>query len=223
MEVSEAEARAAELTGGATSVMNKELNDMGGLAGFLTSSLGNLGSSLANAITSGGDALKNFGVTALQTLTQVIAKLIEMQVLFAFTGGKSGSDIFGGFGGFLGGLLAGFLGLFGEKGGLVPGGLERRSFASGGEIPIIAHAGEFIFRRSAVEGIGIPALRSMNQTGRIPSGGNVYNIDARGAQRGVSAEIRRAIDQSRAQAVKESVTAVGNERQRSNNYARIFK
>jgi hypothetical protein len=64
----------------------------------------------------------------------------------------------------------------------------------------------------------------------IPMGGGrsggdtvVYNIDARGAQRGVSDEIKKALKQTEDSAVRRSVSQVGEERRRSSNYAKVFK
>ena len=53
-------------------------------------------------------------------------------------------------------------------------------------------------------------------------GGNVYHIDARGEQRGVSTEIMRAIRMGDQQAVINSVNAVQNSRQRGGSFARTF-
>jgi hypothetical protein len=53
-------------------------------------------------------------------------------------------------------------------------------------------------------------------------GGDTYNIDARGSQRGTAREWFRELQKSENRAVLRAVTAVGDERRRSNNYARIF-
>jgi hypothetical protein len=53
-------------------------------------------------------------------------------------------------------------------------------------------------------------------------GGNTYNIDARGSQRGVGREIQRAIQAAENRAVNRSVHAVKTERMRSNNFAHNF-
>jgi hypothetical protein len=66
-------------------------------------------------------------------------------------------------------LFKGFMALFAEQGGMVPGGLQLQSFAAGGAIPIMAHRGEFVVRRPSVESIGVGALDTMNRTGQIPA------------------------------------------------------
>lgn len=48
------------------------------------------------------------------------------------------------------------------------GGRFPPEFASGGAVPIIAHAGEYVLQGSATRKIGIPALNYMNRTGRLP-------------------------------------------------------
>lgn len=131
------------------------------------------------------------------------------------------------------------------KGGLVdrvivsPPGLREHfaaisSFADGGLIK--AHADEFVTKRDSVKSVGVPAMEFINKTGTLPGKAmptrtstgnnlavqNVYNIDARGAQRGVSDEIKRAIAMSENKAVKRSVGAVRDERLRSSNFASAF-
>jgi len=91
-----------------------------------------------------------------------------------------------------------FGGIF-DDGGMVPGRIGEPKL-------VMAHGGETILPTHKGGGFGQV----------------VYNIDARGAQRGVSAEIQRAIDKSRAQAVRQSVGAVKTERERSHNFASAF-
>lgn len=66
------------------------------------------------------------------------------------------------------------------KGGLIPalqtGGLLRGGISGEDSIPLLAEPGEFMMPRRAVEGIGVPAMEYMRQTGKVPSrqGGNIY-------------------------------------------------
>jgi hypothetical protein len=80
-------------------------------------------------------------------------------------------------------------------------------------------------------------LERVNTEARLPAAGmmagfeapsgigasvHIGYMDFRGAQRGVSIEVRRAIDESRQIAVAESVAAVKDRRIRSHNWARTF-
>jgi hypothetical protein len=119
-------------------------------------------------------------------------------------GGSLFSGLFSGGGDFFSGIIGSigdFFGGFFADGGVVPGSIGAPKLA-------VVHGGETI----------TPVGRASMAGGQV----NYFTIDARGAQRGVSAEIRRAIDMSQQQAVKQSVAAVGDERSRSNNYARRF-
>lgn len=98
-------------------------------------------------------------------------------------GGGGGGGIFSSIGSFFSSIFSGIGSLFGfEKGGLVPsfakGGLVGLpSFASGGPVPIIAHGGEFVMNRRAVDSIGSGALDQANRTGRFPqSGGSRFTV-----------------------------------------------
>src|SRR3990167_5773786 len=83
-----------------------------------------------------------------------------------FGGGSGFSNLFSGIGNLFGGLFAGFF----ERGGRVPERPERWSFAEGGEVPIAAHAGEFVMQRSAVESVGVDTMKTINRTGKLPNG-----------------------------------------------------
>jgi hypothetical protein len=62
-----------------------------------------------------------------------------------------------------------------EKGGRIPSWIQ--SFDSGGAVPILAHAGEFVMRRGAVNNIGAGNMEYMNSTGRMPSGGQSVTVN----------------------------------------------
>jgi hypothetical protein len=146
------------------------------------------------------------------------------------------SDLFGGGGG--GGGFS-LLSLFGfGKGGEVP------EFATGGPVPAILHSGEFVMSRRAVDAIGMSNLEFANKNLKMPAliphfamGGPVGNwsnaraggmhidnltINAQGAERGVHRDIERAMNQIRAEIPGRAITAVHDNRRRSNNAARIF-
>jgi hypothetical protein len=174
-------------------------------------------------------AFANMGMSILQSLNKVIFEILVVEPLIKSLRAAMGAPVApssggggGGAGAGLFGLIGGFFSwLFGHQGGLVTSaGILKMH--SGGEIPAILQSGEFVMQRPAVGSIGVPNLAEMNRTGRFPGGGGISigYIDARGAQRGVSAEIWRAIKMSEDQAVKRSVGEVKDERGRSNNYAR---
>jgi hypothetical protein len=73
------------------------------------------------------------------------------------------------------GTIAGLFSLAFSRGGLIPA-LQTGGMITGGvwgrdSVPIMAMPGEFMFKQPSVQKIGIPALEYMNQTGRIPGGG----------------------------------------------------
>lgn len=90
------------------------------------------------------------------------------------------SSILGAVGGASGGVDAstatytpwegGFIGR--ERGGMLP------SFAGGGLF--IGHGGEFVMQKKAVDNIGAGTLGQMNQTGKVPSGGSMVNVEING-------------------------------------------
>jgi len=59
-----------------------------------------------------------------------------------------------------------------EKGGLIFTRGSMLSFASGGAVPIMAHAGEFVVNRAAVNSVGAGVISQINQSGKMP-GSNV--------------------------------------------------
>jgi hypothetical protein len=189
--------------------------------------------SLAGSITSAFDQTLSGIMQGTQTFGQGITNLFRNIALsIANTMLKTAlNPISSWLGGVLGGLLgAGFKGIAGLFGntplapvatvgpGAIPG-LTSGFFAEGGIVtrPTLSLMGE-----SGPEAI-IP-LSKMNGGG-FGNGGThitIENLDARGAQRGVSAEIMRAIAMSENRAVDRSVGEVKNERRRSNNFARAF-
>lgn len=161
-----------------------------------------------------GQAFANMGMNILASLNEMIFKMLVLEPLLkslkaAFTGG--GAGVGGLFGGLFGGSAGGF-----DFAALTPG-LDAigMGLAEGG---IVTRPG--VSKLAEVEPEAVIPLSKLS--GMRSTGGNVYNIDARGAQRGVSAEIMRAINMSKKAAVKESVGAVQDERRRSSNYARSF-
>jgi hypothetical protein len=92
-------------------------------------------------------------------------------VVGGMAGGSTGSIPIGGGGfGSIGGPVA-------EMGGMI------RSFASGGAVPIIAHGGEFVMSRGAVDSLGASNLAAMNSTGKMSGGGATkVTLDFQGAQ-----------------------------------------
>jgi hypothetical protein len=112
-------------------------------------------------------------------------------------GGSGDSGMMSGIGSAVSTAVSFIGSLFAEKGGLVPGGLERKvkhfaiggfvdkfppitaesmgikmmpelRFGAGGEVPAILHAGEFVLRKSAVDKIGIPKLTLLNEGVEFP-------------------------------------------------------
>lgn len=182
-------------------------------------------------------AFAKMGMSIALSLNEAIFKILVLEPLIVSlraamgataapaSGGGGGG---GGLGGLIGTAVGGFFSwLFGHQGGLVTSaGILKMH--SGGEIPAILQSGEFVMQRPAVGQIGVPTLAAMNRTGMVPGAGggrgiSIAYLDARGAQRGVSAEIMRAIAQSENRAVDRSVGEVKNERSRSNNFARAFR
>lgn len=136
---------------------------MGQWSGIATSAVNAFTNNFSQAMTdvilgakSAKDAMssawKNIKKTVIKTITDMIAKWLVFKTMTA----GFGLDIGGGFGG--------FLGL--KKGGPIP------EFQSGGEVPIIAHSGEYVIPRNMVN--------SIKRTGAVPS------ALVQGIQRGTS-------------------------------------
>jgi hypothetical protein len=178
----------------------------------------------------GLQGLSDIGMSGFGNLFTSLGSIISdaLSGLGDFISGGEGG---GGFSGLISGALSA-LGsfLFFKQGGLVPafanGGMVRGipRFDDGGLA--IVHPGEFVTRANSVRSMGAGNLEYMNRTGQMPRIGgdthNYYQIDARGAQRGVSREIRQALEQTKAQAVNESLVKVQNERMRSSRMAGTF-
>lgn len=134
-------------------------------------------------------------------LNKGLQQLIEAVSVGSGGGVPSGSSTGTFFAGLLGSIGSLFGGSFAE-GGVVSGpiGAPRLAMVHGGETVLPTHQQSSGFFGDTV----------------------VYNIDARGAQRGVSVEIQRAIDESRRKAVEESFSHVVSERRRSGRMAKVF-
>lgn len=191
------------------------------------------------------DIFKDFALTVISGIADMSIKLlilkpimeeIEKLLSSSKSGGSSGG--FGG-GGLLsaaGGLLSGLLGGGGGSAvgfGSAPAGVAGPLLENGGFFSnIVGAVGSFFgfAEGGVVPGpLGAPQLAVVHggeevlTPGQRSGGGVVYNIDARGAQRGVSREIMAAIEQSKRSAVQESVAQVQDMRRRSSNFAKTFK
>lgn len=185
------------------------------------------------------EAFKNMGAAAVAALADVIFQLTVIEPLIkSVRESLAGAGGGGGGGSWWSSLITGGLGLLGGAagggGGAAAGGWAGGAGAWGdalGGLGIFRqHGGPVSANRPYIVGEKRPELFVPSTAGSIMpnlamAGGApsiTYNIDARGAQRGVSQEIQRAIDQSRKAAVSESLVAVSSERGRSNNFARRF-
>ena len=125
----------------------------------------------ASAILSAASAMRVF-INDTATAEQKMAALLNvMGMMIAKFGGPEGKVV--------GSLMQATSMFIGHKGGLVQDtGIQQ--FATGGmvrgqdNVPIMAQAGEFIMRRSAVQNIGVQNLAEMNKTGS--TGGLTINI-----------------------------------------------
>ena len=115
-------------------------------------------------------------------------------------------------GGFVGAASSAPTAGFGPLGIQMPGGRWQGAgsrfgaalprFDSGGPVPILAHAGEFVVRKQAVQRAGRANMERLNATGEMSGGGIVVNIYPQSLDRAwlrnggaeeVGREIRRAI------------------------------
>lgn len=173
-----------------------------------------------------GQAFANMGLNMVLALNEVIFKLLVIEPLMkslkeSFTSAPSSSG--GGGGSWLGTLI----GLGGSLlGGMFGGAVAAPAGGGSGSLPITFQAAQGgIVTRPSVGLVGEAGPEAIIPLSKMRSGGlggNVYNIDARGAQRGVSAEIRRALRETEDRAVERSKGAVKDTRQRSNNWSRAF-
>ncbi len=166
---------------------------------------GVLGRALRGSIDS-WSALRQVALSALDDILRALVKTIDG----AGSGGGSGGGIFGGLGDLFGGL--GGIGGLGGLGGSGGGGLFDISpvlrSAGGpvepGRLYEVGEAGRELFVPSQPGRI-MSRLASDSLLGRAGGGlqvHNSYNIDARGAQHGVGAEIVAALD-ARSERIKD--------------------
>ncbi|TPM39581.1 phage tail tape-measure protein [Mesorhizobium sp. B2-3-4] len=156
---------------------------------------------LQQGLENGKGFWQSFGDAALNVLDKIISKIEDelIESLFSLDGGGSG----GGIGGILDFALNGFKGF--ATGGYTGG-------AAANKVAGIVHGGEYVFSKRATDNIGVGALDRLHgfaRSGNSGSGGGapaananqapayndnrVFNIDARGAQQGVGAEIQQAL------------------------------
>ncbi len=182
---------------------------------------------LKNIITDSqnmGDAVRKVFFGMADAFSSAVSKMISDWMLFgsqyALTGKiEKGAGIIGLLGGGLGSLFGGAA--------AAPAVLSPASFVA----PIGWQHGGWI--TEPIYGIGKSGTRySLGEkeaeliTPKSKVGGGdtyTYYIDARGAQRGVSAEIMRAIRESENRAVKRSVNTVADYKVRGGKFARIFE
>lgn len=82
--------------------------------------------------------------------------------------------------GMIGSLFGMGAGATAETGGLIQAfakGGPVLSFASGGAVPILAHSGEFVMNRRAVSNVGASVMSRINDSGRLPQGDTIVNIN----------------------------------------------
>jgi hypothetical protein len=159
-----------------------------------------------------GDAVKKVFIGIGDTFTSVVSKMISEWLIF----GKYGSG--GGLVGWLGGLFP--AGGAGAGAGI---GLESTGL-------MMQKGGSFWANRPTLIGVGEGGQREFvtvtpESKMATESKGDTHNyyIDARGAQRGVSAEIMRAIRESENRAVKRSVSTVADYKLRGGKFGHIFE
>ena len=135
---------------------------------------------------------KAFVQPLAQAFSSWITEAMNLAAQGASGGGGGGwlGSLFGFFGSMFGGLFGGGMGSAGGTWGnmpFAPGAIpiEERGgpilgFASGGMVPIMAHQGEFVMNRRAVDAIGAANMSRMNQTGEMPRSN--ISLDFQGAQ-----------------------------------------
>lgn len=179
---------------------------------------------------------EDLGSRIKSVLDSILAQFIAMQakiLLFGKDYGKQGADI----GGLLGSAVGFISGLFGTGGfpDLNASGTTLSPGGSFSQVPFRAAGGpveagklyrvneqRMEFFRPSAGGSVIPLAAEGMSGGR--GGTTIYNnIDARGAQRGVSTEIRQALAESENRAVQRSLSTVIDARRRSRNMAKVFR
>jgi hypothetical protein len=153
-----------------------------------------------------GNAFKNMANGMVDAFISSVTKMIAQWLLFGSITGKTES----GGGSLYGGLWSGIIGsIFNAQ--------EGAAFWA--NKPTLLAVGE----GGKSEFVSVTPADKMGKTPSQGGGGNIYNIDARGAQRGVSAEIMRAIRESENRAVIRSVNQVADNKMRGGRFAKIFE
>ncbi len=185
---------------------------------------------LKNIITDSqnmGDAVRKVFFGMADAFTSATSKMISDWMLFgSITGAEKGKPM----GGLIGLLGSGLGSLFGVGPAAATAGYIA-PVSAWESMVWLQHGADFWANRPTLIGVGEGGRERVTVTpeskmGRGEKGGdtyNTYNIDARGAQRGVSAEIMRAIRESENRAVKRSVNTVVDYKVRGGKFARIFE
>jgi hypothetical protein len=128
------------------------------LRGSISNDFGNFFLNLGRSTASAADQFRGLAASVVQSLEQIIVKLLLVKIFGGATGGAGGGG-----GGFLGGLFGGG-GHFAE-GGLIkgPGGPKSDS------IPARVSPGEYIVKADAVSAFGVHNLEAINRGLKIPS------------------------------------------------------
>lgn len=132
-----------------------------------------------DSLSGAEDAWKNFGASVIRELARVAFQVAVVKPLINSLGGAMGGG-----GGIWGSIASAFVsyGTGKATGGGTEGGVTYRVNEQGQE-----------FFKSNQGGTIIPAGIAKNMTEKGGRGGNVYNIDARGADAGVEQRITRAM------------------------------
>jgi hypothetical protein len=151
------------------------------------------------------EGVKNIFAGMGNYVISVITEMVANYALFGSIGGLSGARESGSLGG-----IFGLLG-FGRILGLQEGG----AFWVNRPTPLLVGEG------------GRKEFVSVTPEGKM-GGGNIYiyhtnNVDARGAQQGVSKEILRALRETENRAVRRSVNTVADNRLRGGKFTKIFE
>jgi polyhydroxyalkanoate synthesis regulator phasin len=182
---------------------------------------------LKNIITDSknmGDAVRKVFFGMADAFSSAVSKMISDWTLFGSQYALTGKTEKGA--GLIGILGGGLTSLFG--GGAAAGGA---AFSAGemAQMVWLQHGADFWANKPMIIGVGERGKERVtitpeNQVSQSKQGGDTYYyIDARGAQKGVSAEIMRAIRESENRAVKRSVNTVADYKVRGGKFARIFE
>lgn len=181
--------------GKALTTVNRHANNVKAagqtLAETLTSAFSGIGSSIVDAFTKGGNVANNVLDEVMGRLKKLGNMLLD-NALNSLLGNLFGS-LFGGSplgNGIGGGASWGGLQAFanGFSSGGYTGGMSPNAIAG------VVHGGEYVLNAAATRRIGVGNLDAMNNGSGAARGVSMnVNIDARGAQQGVGAEIARAL------------------------------